>query len=131
MDYSVQVNIPAESGDMGILAQHVPTIEQLKPGLVEVFEENGGSKLFFCTFDMGQEAQRSMQWAMLTREFLQCPAALRLSSPTPFSASMLSRATHLRISTRTPWPTRSLRHKRLPAVAVASRTSPRRRLSLR
>ena len=33
---------------MGILANHVPSIEQLKPGLVEVIEESGGSKQFFC-----------------------------------------------------------------------------------
>lgn len=46
---SVQVNIPAESGEMGVLASHVPSIEQLKPGLVEVIEESGGSKQFFCT----------------------------------------------------------------------------------
>ena len=45
----VQVNIPAESGEMGVLASHVPSIEQLKPGLVEVIEESGGSKQFFCT----------------------------------------------------------------------------------
>ena len=44
----MQVNIPAESGDMGVLANHVPSIEQLKPGLVEVIEESGGSKQFFC-----------------------------------------------------------------------------------
>ena len=35
---------------MGVLASHVPSIEQLKPGLVEVIEESGGSKQFFCTF---------------------------------------------------------------------------------
>jgi F-type H+-transporting ATPase subunit delta len=46
----VQVNIPAESGEMGVLANHVPSIEQLKPGLVEVIEESGGSKQFFRTF---------------------------------------------------------------------------------
>jgi F-type H+-transporting ATPase subunit delta len=46
----VQVNIPAESGEMGVLANHVPSIEQLKPGLIEVIEESGGSKQFFCTF---------------------------------------------------------------------------------
>ena len=46
-EYSVQVNVPAESGEMGILAQHVPSIEQLKPGLIEVIEEQGGSKQFF------------------------------------------------------------------------------------
>lgn len=47
----VQVNIPAESGDMGVLANHVPSIEQLKPGLVEVIEENGGAKQFFRASD--------------------------------------------------------------------------------
>ena len=41
------MNIPAESGEMGVLANHVPSIEQLKPGLVEVIEESGGSKQFF------------------------------------------------------------------------------------
>lgn len=34
---------------MGVLASHVPSIEQLKPGLVEVIEEAGGSKQFFRT----------------------------------------------------------------------------------
>jgi len=43
----VQVNLPAESGEMGVLANHVPSIEQLKPGLIEVIEESGGSKQFF------------------------------------------------------------------------------------
>ena len=47
---SVQVNIPAESGEMGVLANHVPSIEQLKPGLVEIIEESGGSKQFFCAY---------------------------------------------------------------------------------
>ncbi|KAI6823686.1 ATP synthase subunit delta [Hortaea werneckii] len=45
----VQVNIPAESGEMGVLASHVPSIEQLKPGLVEIIEEAGGSKQFFLS----------------------------------------------------------------------------------
>jgi F-type H+-transporting ATPase subunit delta len=45
----VQVNIPAESGEMGVLANHVPSIEQLKPGLVEVIEEGGSSKQFFLS----------------------------------------------------------------------------------
>lgn len=47
--YRVQVNIPAETGEMGVLANHVPSIEQLKPGLIEVIEESGGSKQFFRT----------------------------------------------------------------------------------
>ncbi|KAL8823710.1 MAG: hypothetical protein Q9191_005616 [Dirinaria sp. TL-2023a] len=45
----VQVNVPAESGEMGILPNHVPSIEQLKPGLVEIFEESGGSKQYFLS----------------------------------------------------------------------------------
>ncbi|PLN78400.1 ATP synthase [Aspergillus taichungensis] len=45
----VQVNIPAESGEMGVLANHVPSIEQLKPGLVEVIEESGANKKFFLS----------------------------------------------------------------------------------
>ncbi|EFE42440.1 hypothetical protein TRV_02805 [Trichophyton verrucosum HKI 0517] len=43
----VQVNIAAESGDMGILSSHVPSIEQLKPGLIEIIEEGGQTKKFF------------------------------------------------------------------------------------
>lgn len=35
---------------MGILALHVPTIEQLQPGVVEVIEENGVSNKFFGIF---------------------------------------------------------------------------------
>lgn len=46
---SIQVNIPAESGEMGVLANHVPCIEQLKPGLVEIIEETGGTKQFFSS----------------------------------------------------------------------------------
>jgi len=42
----VQVNIPAESGDMGILSNHVPSIEALRPGVVEVIETNGTQKFF-------------------------------------------------------------------------------------
>ncbi|KAK4639038.1 delta subunit of the central stalk of mitochondrial F1F0 ATP synthase, atp16 [Podospora bellae-mahoneyi] len=42
----VQVNIPAESGEMGVLANHVPSIEQLKPGIVEIIEESGNKQFF-------------------------------------------------------------------------------------
>ena len=47
---SLQVNLPAESGEMGVLANHVPSIEQLKPGLVQINEESGGNKQFFRMF---------------------------------------------------------------------------------
>jgi len=45
----VQVNLAAESGDMGVLANHVPSIEQLRPGIVEIIEESGGIKQFFLS----------------------------------------------------------------------------------
>ncbi|CAD6577308.1 MAG: delta subunit of the central stalk of mitochondrial F1F0 ATP synthase, atp16 [Tremellales sp. Tagirdzhanova-0007] len=38
----IQVNLPAASGDMGVLANHVATVEALRPGVVEVIEEAGG-----------------------------------------------------------------------------------------
>jgi F-type H+-transporting ATPase subunit delta len=42
----VQVNISSEAGDMGILANHVPSIEPLRPGVVEVIEAAGSKKWF-------------------------------------------------------------------------------------
>jgi len=45
----VQVNLAAETGDMGVLANHVPSIEQLKPGLVEIIDESGSNKQFFLS----------------------------------------------------------------------------------
>lgn len=35
---------------MGVLANHVPSIEQLKPGVVEIVEESGGAKQWFRMF---------------------------------------------------------------------------------
>lgn len=45
----VQVNISAATGDMGILANHVPSIEPLRPGVIEVVESAGGSKKWFVS----------------------------------------------------------------------------------
>ncbi|KAI8099847.1 F1 complex, delta/epsilon subunit of ATPase [Halteromyces radiatus] len=44
-----QVNLAATSGDMGILANHVPSIEQLNPGIVEVIETGDVTKKFFVS----------------------------------------------------------------------------------
>lgn len=41
---------------MGVLPNHVPSIEQLKPGLLEVMEESGGSKQFFRTLQQADNA---------------------------------------------------------------------------
>lgn len=43
----VQVNIAAASGDMGILANHVPSIEPLRAGIVEVVEPGNATKKWF------------------------------------------------------------------------------------
>ncbi|KAH0827874.1 F1 complex, delta/epsilon subunit of ATPase [Lanmaoa asiatica] len=45
----VQVNVSAASGDMGILANHVPSIEPLRPGVVEVIESGNTSKKWFVS----------------------------------------------------------------------------------
>ncbi|CAL1707265.1 unnamed protein product [Somion occarium] len=45
----VQVNLSAATGDMGILANHVPSIEPLRPGVVEVIEGANGSKKWFVS----------------------------------------------------------------------------------
>lgn len=44
-----QVNIPATTGEMGVVANHVPTLEQLKPGVVEVFETPSKSDKYFVS----------------------------------------------------------------------------------
>lgn len=42
-----QVDVPATNQSFGILANHVPTIAVLQPGVVIVTEENGEKKKFF------------------------------------------------------------------------------------
>ena len=42
-----QVNLSAATGDMGILANHVPTIESLRAGVVEVIDAAGQAKKWF------------------------------------------------------------------------------------
>lgn len=44
-----QVNVPSTAGDLGILADHVPTIQQLRPGLLEVVESAGTTKQYFVS----------------------------------------------------------------------------------
>jgi len=42
-----QIDVPTMSGNMGILAHHVPILGVLKPGVVSVFENDGNTKRFF------------------------------------------------------------------------------------
>ncbi|KNE66630.1 ATP synthase F1, epsilon subunit [Allomyces macrogynus ATCC 38327] len=44
-----QVNLSGASGDMGILAGHVPVIEELKPGVLEIVEKDGKKNKFFVS----------------------------------------------------------------------------------
>jgi F-type H+-transporting ATPase subunit delta len=41
-----QVNLPTSAGDMGVLAGHVPMIQQLRPGVVEIIDNNGTKQFF-------------------------------------------------------------------------------------
>eukprot|EP00835_Amoeboradix_gromovi_P002835 NODE_169_length_16247_cov_0.185348.p12 type:complete len:146 gc:universal NODE_169_length_16247_cov_0.185348:15724-15287(-) len=43
-----QVNLPGASGNLGILAEHVPLMEQLKPGVVEVISDSSTVKYFIA-----------------------------------------------------------------------------------
>ena len=47
----MQVNLSAATGDMGILANHVPSIEPLRPGVVEVIDSSSASQKWFGSSD--------------------------------------------------------------------------------
>lgn len=42
-----QVDIPSYSGSLGILADHVPILAVIKPGVVSVYEDDGSMKKYF------------------------------------------------------------------------------------
>ena len=42
-----QVNLSTTDGDLGVLAGHVPSILQLKPGLIEIFQNTNDKQHFF------------------------------------------------------------------------------------
>lgn len=44
-----QIDVPTLSGNMGILAHHVPILGVLKPGVVSVFESDGNTKRYFVS----------------------------------------------------------------------------------
>ena len=44
-----QVDVPSFSGNFGILPNHVPALAVLSPGVVTVYEDDGGAKKFFVS----------------------------------------------------------------------------------
>ncbi|XP_054730818.1 ATP synthase subunit delta, mitochondrial [Anastrepha obliqua] len=44
-----QIDVPSFSGSFGILAKHVPTLAVLKPGVVQVIENDGKTSKFFVS----------------------------------------------------------------------------------
>jgi hypothetical protein len=123
---SVQVNLPAETGEMGVLANHVPSIEQLKPGLVEVMEETGGNKQFFLSggFAVVQPGSQLSINAVEGYPLEDFSADVSTWSAFVTSRGMLTRCDRLS-------GTRSQRPRRLPTEVAANRTSLRPRSSLR
>jgi hypothetical protein len=63
---------------MGVLANHVPSIEQLKPGIVEIIEEGGATKQYFRTSRPHRGRTKVLTWV----DFSQCPVVSPSSSPT-------------------------------------------------
>lgn len=44
-----QVNLPSVNGDLGILANHIPIVEQLRPGLLEIISKGGETQQYFVS----------------------------------------------------------------------------------
>merc|ERR1712121_149224 len=44
-----QIDVPTLAGNFGILPQHVPTLGVLKPGVINVIEEDGSTKKYFVS----------------------------------------------------------------------------------
>lgn len=44
-----QVNLPSVNGDLGILANHIPIVEQLRPGLLEIISKGGQTEQYFVS----------------------------------------------------------------------------------
>ena len=45
-----QIDVPSTTGSFGILAQHVPLLAALKPGVVSVHEHDGTTNQYFGKF---------------------------------------------------------------------------------
>ena len=43
------MDVPSFSGNFGILPNHVPALAVLSPGIVTVYEDEGGAKKFFVS----------------------------------------------------------------------------------
>lgn len=61
-DYRKQVNIPSTAGDMGVLSNHVPSVVQLKPGVVEVIIEGQPGEKWFGLCRLRSRAYFSQWW---------------------------------------------------------------------
>lgn len=44
-----QVNLPSINGDLGILANHIPIVEQLRPGVLEIIKKDGNIESYFVS----------------------------------------------------------------------------------
>lgn len=65
-----RVDIPSTAGDMGILANHVPTVQQLRPGVIDVTTADGKSKKLFgmCSFYLNTYLISNSFWRLCHNE---------------------------------------------------------------
>ena len=59
--FCLQVDVPSLSGDFGIIAQHVPTLAALKPGVVTVHEDDASHKYFVSSGTVTVNSDSSVQ----------------------------------------------------------------------
>ncbi|VDP52008.1 unnamed protein product [Schistosoma mattheei] len=57
-----QVDVPTLNGRFGVLAEHVPTVGCLKPGIVAVTENDGSVKKYFGTFRLPSTGNSSLSF---------------------------------------------------------------------
>ena len=71
------MNIASTAGDMGILANHVPSIEQLKPGVIEILENSTTMKKYFGVYII--HGERKFSFILTFYEIVQLVEGLPLS----------------------------------------------------
>mmetsp|Transcript_20854 Transcript_20854/g.37879 ORF Transcript_20854/g.37879 Transcript_20854/m.37879 type:complete len:164 (+) Transcript_20854:54-545(+) len=65
------VIIPGSEGEYGVTVDHVPTVAQLKPGVLQIFHEDGETEKYFCPGGFALTHPNSVT-------DISCPEAIKL-----------------------------------------------------